>query len=237
MVLFAPTSISVLWFTVFGGNAIWQNKEGKGLKVDGAGENVMFDLLRNLPLGNITVIIALMAIVVFFVTAADSATNVMGSMSQSGRPVASIPVTIIWSVLMAATALFLLLAGGRNALSGLQSIMVTSAIIFAVIVIGILVAFARDLATDPQMIRRKYAFAAIRKGVSRGIDEHGDDFVFSVDQVAPEEGAGADFASDDPSLTSWYTETSPDEAADERHEVATTTGVETEAESKDELRG
>ena len=145
VVLFAPTSISVLWFTVFGGNAIWQNKEGKGLKVDGAGENVMFDLLRNLPLGNITVVIALAAIVVFFVTAADSATNVMGSMSQSGRPVASTPVTIIWGVLMAATALFLLLAGGRNALSGLQSIMVTSAIIFAVIVIGILVAFARDL--------------------------------------------------------------------------------------------
>lgn len=168
VVLFAPTSISVLWFTVFGGNAIWQNKEGKGLKVDGAGENVMFDLLRNLPLGNITVVIALAAIVVFFVTAADSATNVMGSMSQSGRPVASTPVTIIWGVLMAATALFLLLAGGRNALSGLQSIMVTSAIIFAVIVIGILVAFARDLATDPQMIRRKYAFAAIRKGCLSG---------------------------------------------------------------------
>lgn len=87
------------------------------------------------------------------------------------------------------------------------------------------------------MIRRKYAFAAIRKGVSRGIDEHGDDFVFSVDQVAPEEGAGADFASDDPSLTSWYTETSPDEAADDADEVATTTGVESAAESKDDLRG
>jgi hypothetical protein len=56
------------------------------------------------------------------------------------------------------------------------------------------------------MIRRRYALEAIRGGVRRGIGEHGDDFVFGAAHVAEDEGAGADFESDDPALTEWYTE-------------------------------
>jgi len=206
VVVFVPSAISVVWFTVFGGSAIWMNMEGRDMTVAGAGENVMFDLLGNLPFSTVTSVVCLIAILIFFVTAADSAANVMGSMSQSGRPVPSKPVTIAWAAALGLISMALLLAGGRNALSGLQSIMVTCALPFTIILIGVMVSWGKELRNDPYMIRRRYALEAIRRGVRRGIGEHGDDFVFGAAHVAEDEGAGADFESDDPALTEWYTE-------------------------------
>ena len=213
VVVFVPMTISICWYTVFGGTAIWMNQNGQDLTVTGTGENVMFDLLGNLPFSSVTPIVCMLAILVFFVTAADSASNVMGSMSQSGRPVPAKSVTIIWSVALGLIAMFLLLAGGRNALSGLQSIMVTCALPFTIILVGVMISWAKDLRNDPLMIRRRYALEAISGGVRRGIDEHGDDFVFGTAHVPEAEGAGADFESDDPALTEWYTDSVQDPKA------------------------
>ena len=172
----------------------------------------------------VILVVALIAILIFFVTAADSAANVMGSMSQSGRPVPSKPVTIAWAAALGLISMALLLAGGRNALSGLQSIMVTCALPFTIILIGVMVSWAKDLRNDPYMIRRRYALEAISGGVRRGIDEHGDDFVFGTAHVPEAEGAGADFESDDPALTEWYTDNVQDqdvtEGLEEEHPEA-----------------
>jgi len=113
-------------------------------------------------------------------------------------------VTITWGVLLGAAALALLLAGGETALSGLQSIMVVSALPFAIVVVGIMIAWAKELRTDPYMLRGRYARAAIAQGVRRGIAEHGDDFVFGATEVTADEGAGAGIDSEDPALTEWY---------------------------------
>ena len=144
--------------------------------------------------------------VIFGGTAADSATVVMGSMSQSGRAVPTKPVTIVWGAALGLIAIFLLLAGGENALSGLQSIMVACSLPFALIIIGMMVSWAKDLGNDPATIRRAYTRTALTRGVRRGIDEHGDDFVFGVAEVPAEEGAGANFDSNAPALTEWYTD-------------------------------
>lgn len=130
----------------------------------------------------------------------------MGSMSQSGKPDPSKWVTITWAVLLGLTASSLLLASGENALSGLQSIMVVSALPFAFVVIGIMVAWAKDLRTDPFVLRYRYAEAAIAQGIRRGIEEHGDDFVFEASEVDAEEGAGAWLDTGDPGLTDWFLE-------------------------------
>lgn len=67
-----------------------------------------------------------------------------------------------------------------------------------------MISWARELHTDPYMLRRRFARAAIAQGVRRGISEHGDDFVFGATEVATEEGAGAGIDTDDPALTEWY---------------------------------
>lgn len=203
-VVLVPSAIVISWFVVYGGTAIWMTLQGEDLRSGGTSEEVLFQLLQRLPLGFITSIVAMVAIVIFFVTAADSASIVMASMSQGGRPEPSKWVTILWGLLLGLIAVALLLAGGKSALSGLQSLMVVSALPFAFIVIGIMYSWAKDLRTDPYIIRRKYARAAIAQGVRRGIDEYGDDFVFGVSEVPADEGAGAGFDSEDPALVDWY---------------------------------
>lgn len=205
VVLFVPSGISFVWFTIMGGTTIFQNMNN-GLVIEDSGENVLFDMFGNLPFSPVMTVVSLLAIIIFFVTAADSATNIMGSFSQSGRPVPSKPVTIVWGSALGVVSIGLLLVGGENALSGLQSIMVASSLPFAIIIIGMCVSMGKDLANDPAMIRRRYAKDAIRRGVKAGIEEHGDDFVFGVTQVDSKEGAGADFDSADPALTEWYTD-------------------------------
>lgn len=211
VVVLVPSAISIAWFVIFGGTSIRMNLDGLGLEIKESGENVMFDTMDNLPFTGVTSIVVLIAVVIFFVTAADSAKVVMGSMSQSGRAFPSKPVTIIWGAALGLIAIFLLLAGGRNALSGLQSIMVS---------------WWKDLSNDPATIRRRYARSAVYKGVAKGIGEHGDDFVFGVDPVPAEEGAGAHFDSEDPELTDWYTDATsedPEEARKQREEEAAAT--------------
>ena len=203
-VVLVPSAIVIAWFVVYGGTAIYMSLNGVNLQTGDSGEEVLFHMLQRLPLGMLTSVIAMIAVVVFFVTAADSASIVMASMSQAGRPEPSKWVTIMWGLLLSLIAISLLLAGGRGTLGGLQSLMVVSALPFAFVVIGIMIAWAKDLKTDPYIIRRKYAQAAIAQGVRRGIDEYGDDFVFGTSEVPADEGAGAGFDSADPVLTEWY---------------------------------
>lgn len=206
VIVVVPSAIVVSWFVIFGATSINMTMQGIDLQSGGTSEEVLFQLLDNLPLGLATSIIAMIAVVIFFVTAADSASVVMASMSQRGRPVPSRWVTITWGLLLGLIAISLLLAGGEDALSGLQALMVVSALPFAFIVIGIMVSWTKDLQTDPFIIRQRYAREAIAQGVRRGIDEYGDDFVFGADEVPSEQGAGAGFDSEDPRLVDWYTE-------------------------------
>lgn len=204
VVIMVPSAVCVVWFGVMGGTTMLFESQGLGISEAGGSEAILFAVLSNLPFGIILSVLAMVSIILFFVTSADSAAIVMGSMSQRGRPEPSTWVTITWGVLLGAAAMALLLAGGETALSGLQSIMVVSALPFALVVIGIMISWAKELHSDPYMLRQRYARAAIAQGVRRGIAEHGDDFVFEATEVAADEGAGAGIDSEDPALSDWY---------------------------------
>ncbi len=206
VVVVVPSIVSLLWFGVVGGTTMWMESQGAGISEAGSPEAMLFAVLNELPLGIITSVVALVSIVIFFVTSADSASIVMGSMSQQGRPEPTRGVTIFWGLMLGLIAASLLLAGGQDALSGLQAIMVVTALPFAFVVLAVMWAWARDLGNDPYMIRRRYAKAAIAEGVRAGIAEHGDDFVFGASQIEAERGAGAWLDTEDPALTEWYTD-------------------------------
>lgn len=212
VVILVPSAVCLTWFVIFGGTSIFQELNDPGVISEaGSNEAALFTMLGGLPFGLITSVVAMIAIIIFFVTSADSASIVMGSMSQNGRPEPSRWVTILWGSLLALVAMALLLAGGQDALGGLQSMMMVTALPFSFVIIGIMIAWTKDLRTDPYVLRGKYARAAIRQGVRRGIEEHGDDFVFGVSQVPAEDGAGAWLDTDDPALTDWYVEATTSE--------------------------
>jgi len=205
VVVVVPSIVSLLWFGIVGGTSMWLESQGAGISEAGSAEKMLFTMLDQLPLGTITSIVALVSIIIFFVTSADSASIVMGSMSQQGRPEPTRGVTIFWGLMLGLIAASLLLVGGQDSLSGLQAIMVVTALPFAFVVLAIMWAWAGDLRADPYMLRRRFAREAIDEGIRAGIAEHGDDFVFGASESTPEHGAGAWLDTADPALTEWYT--------------------------------
>lgn len=205
--LVVPTLVCILAFGIFGGTAIWMRMQGTGISSDGSPQDLFFEMLDGLPLSSITPFLAIFCIAVFFITSADSASLVMGSLSQRGKPVPSRGITVFWGLAMMGIAVVMLLIGGNEALEGLQNLIIVSALPFAVILVLMMVAFIRDLQTDPLTIRREYAAHALENAVRAGIDEHGDDFAIAVEKAPHGQGAGSDFDSHDSTVTEWYQRT------------------------------
>lgn len=206
--LAVPTMIIILAFTVFGGAAIWLNMQGtEGFDGTASSENVLFSLFGNLPLSSITPFILIFVLAIFFITSADSASLVMGTMSSKGDPAPKKYLVVFWGLCMMGIAVVMLLAGGEDTLSALQNLTILIALPFSVVLLLMMVAFLRDLSTDPIAIRRKYARTAVNNAVMRGLEEHGDDFEFTVAEAEGGRGAGHDFDSTSMKVTEWYQRT------------------------------
>ncbi|HIW91207.1 MAG TPA: BCCT family transporter [Candidatus Corynebacterium avicola] len=161
VILLVPTAVSVVWFSIFGGSAIHQEGEGTDIYGDGTGENMLFNLLQDLPLGGITSIIAMILLATFFITSADSASTVMGTMSQNGKLVADRKVTVLWGLMTGLIAVALLLSGGEEALDNLQNVTILAASPFVIIILFLCVSLYRGLSQDPMYLdeKQKRAFA------------------------------------------------------------------------------
>lgn len=203
-----PSFILILAFTIFGGAAIHFHREGVQT-FDGTADNeqVLFALFDQLPLNTLTPFILVTVLAIFFVTSADSASVVMGTMSSKGDPAPKKTVVVFWGLCMMGIAVVMLLAGGETTLTALQNLTILIALPFSVVLILMTVAFLRDLTTDPAAIRRTYATAAVRSAVVRGLEEHGDDFELAVSASPAGQGAGADFDSTADRVTEWYQRT------------------------------
>ncbi|WP_069387455.1 BCCT family transporter [Cellulosimicrobium cellulans] len=206
-VILAPSLVTLVWFGVVGGTTMRFEQEGAAISERDSPQDMLFGLLDALPLSGVTAVVAMVSIVLYFVTSADSAALVMGSLSQRGRPEPSRWVTITWGVALAGIAIVMLLVGGQRALDGLQSLVIVTALPFAFVLVLVMVAWARDLARDPLVLRRRYAREAIRLGVAQAIEDHGDDFVFAAGPTEPHQPSAGDWLdTDDPALTRWYAE-------------------------------
>ena len=87
-------------------------------------------------------------IALYFVTSADSASLVLGSLSSRGALRPHRGVVVLWGVLIGAVAAALLLAGG---LAALQQATILVALPFVVVMLGLAVAVLREMAADPML--------------------------------------------------------------------------------------
>lgn len=203
-----PTGILILAFTVFGGTAITFSRDGvEGFDGTATAEQVLFALFDQLPLAQITPFVLIVVLAIFFITSADSASTVMGTMSSKGDPNPNKLVVVFWGLCMAGIAIVMLLAGGEDALSGLQNLTILIALPFCLVLLAMMVAFIRDLSTDPIAIRSSYARTAIDNAVVRGLEEHGDDFELAIVEAPEGRGAGAGYDSTASEVTDWYRRT------------------------------
>ena len=181
-VLLVPSTVSLVWFAIFGGAAIRAQQEGVDLAAQGSEEEQLFGLLGNYPLATVASVLVMVLVAIFFVSGADAASVVMGSLSERGTLKPSRATVIFWGVAMGAVALVMLLVGGEDALTGLQTITIIAAVPFAAVMVAMAVALVKDLRHDPLVVRRKYAVEAVEAAVVTGVKQHGDDFVISVEK-------------------------------------------------------
>ncbi|MDK8768609.1 BCCT family transporter [Corynebacterium freneyi] len=166
-VVIVPSMVSLVWFAIFGGSAIHLEQIGQSIWGDGAAEGQLFALLDSFPLGGVTAFIAMILLATFFVTSADSASTVMGTMSQNGRLTASRPVTAMWGIATALIAVVLLLTGGEDALSNLQSVTILAASPFVLVIIALMFSLVKGLSDDPLYLddkeQRRFALKMARE--------------------------------------------------------------------------
>ena len=123
-VLIIPTLITVLWMSAFGGSGIDQIQNDIGaLASEGITDTslAMFQMLENLPLAAITSFIAIVLVLVFFITSSDSGSLVIDSITSGGKIDAPKGQRVFWAVTEGAIAGVLLYVGGDQALNALQA--------------------------------------------------------------------------------------------------------------------
>ncbi|MBB5830793.1 BCCT family transporter [Brachybacterium aquaticum] len=233
-VLLIPSSIIVLAFAILGGTAIWLQRRASVLDENGntvgiadpdaaiapdgtvdslpLPAEIFYTVVDQLPGGGIVSALVIVVLAIFFITTADSASLVNSQMSQRGNPEPNRLVTAFWVLCMSGIAVVILLFGGENALSGLQNLVVITALPFAVILVLMAVALWKELRNDPMAIRDRYQEAAVEHAVKQGVAEYGDHFALAIEPTAPgsEYAAGGEFDSTAPEVTEWYARTDED---------------------------
>jgi choline/carnitine/betaine transport len=181
-VLLVPSVVSLIWFCIFGGAAIREQQNGVDVVGDGSAESQLFGLLEQFPLATVASVLVMILVAIFFVSGADAASIVMGSLSERGTIEPSKPTVIFWGVATGAVAAVMLILGGSDALTGLQTITILAAVPFVVVMVGLCVSLVKDLRRDPMMVRKRYAEEAVDTAVVHGVTQHGDDFRIAVEK-------------------------------------------------------
>jgi glycine betaine transporter len=118
-VMLVPTAVSLVWFSVFGGSALfYEHFEGVAISEAVASDSALgfFTALQNFPASSLLIFIAMCSVVIFFTTSSDSGTYVNGMLTSGGNPNPPLNLRIIWGVSEGAIAAVLLFAGGLGAL-------------------------------------------------------------------------------------------------------------------------
>ncbi|WP_046876190.1 BCCT family transporter [Vibrio diabolicus] len=152
-VLLVPTAVTVVWMSVFGGLAIEQVVD----KVGELGTNgltdvslAMFQMFDVLPFGSMLSIIAVVLVLVFFITSSDSGSLVIDSITAGGKVDAPVLQRVFWAFMEGAIAVALLWIGGSEAVQALQAGAISTALPFTFILLAMCVSLLKGMRTERQ---------------------------------------------------------------------------------------
>ncbi|MGB3604040.1 MAG: BCCT family transporter [Gordonia sp. (in: high G+C Gram-positive bacteria)] len=189
-VILVPSVVSLFWFTTFGGTAIADQKKGHSPLGKGTTEEITFNVLKELPWTGITSVLVMILVAIFFVSGADAASIVMGTLSQRGSLFPRRWVVVFWGAATGAVAAVLLVIGGEDALSGIQNLTFISALPFAVALVLMCVALVKDLRSDPMILREVKGGEMLESAVILGAQQdEWDDFQLEVTERVEEDEA------------------------------------------------
>ena len=151
-VIVVPSAVSLVWFAIFGGAGISEQRDGIDLAGQDTQEGQLFGMLDHLPLTGITTVLVMILVGIFFVSGADAASMVMGTLSQRGSLEPQRWVVVFWGVLTGGVAALILWTGGDTALDGLQTMTIIAAAPFVIVMIGLCFSLYKDLSRDQMIV-------------------------------------------------------------------------------------
>ncbi len=183
-VLLVPSGATVIWFCVMGGTAIRLDSTGRAdlvATIDQGPEASLFEMMKALPWGSVSSVVCVLLVMTYFITSADSASLVLGSLSSGGSLHPRTWLVVVWGVLMGGVAAALLLAGG---LTALQNATILVALPFVVVMLALCVSLVKELREDPAAgPSRFHAAHGLRDSVRVAVGETPVDH--DLDRVPP----------------------------------------------------
>lgn len=147
-VLIIPSLACVLWMSVFGGTAIAQFvNDGYTAAKEADLPLQLFSMLDALPLSQITSFVAIVLVIVFFVTSSDSGSIVIDVISAGGKVDSPTPQRVFWCVFEGLVAIALILGGG---LTALQAMAVSTGLPFTIVLLVATLALFKGLMSEPR---------------------------------------------------------------------------------------
>jgi len=144
-VLFVPALFCVFWFSVFGGTTIslemFHHAEIGDIIHSQGIEVALFSVLGQFPLGALMSFIGIFLIATFFITSADSATFVLGTLTTQGNLNPPNPVKFTWGIVQSLAAATLLWSGGLKAL---QTGAIIAAFPFSFVIIVMMISLLKS---------------------------------------------------------------------------------------------
>ena len=107
----------------------------------------IFQMLDVLPLSQITSLLAVVLVVVFFVTSSDSGSLVIDVIASGGKVDSPMPQRVFWAVFEGLVAIALLLGGG---LVALQAMAVSTGFPFTIVLLVATVSVIKGLMSEPR---------------------------------------------------------------------------------------
>lgn len=167
-VVVLPSLLGFAWFATFGGTALWAQLFG-GADMAGAlavgYETVLFRMYDVLPLSGLLSGVSIVLLVIFFVTSADSAVLVLGSMSSESAGDPTLGRKFAWGIAIALIAAAMLIAGGLDAL---QTLITVAALPFALLLVAVMVGLSRVLGLEA--LREKATERRARRAIEDWIE-------------------------------------------------------------------
>ena len=155
-VLLIPSLVCVFWMATFGGTAISQvvassTESGVFQNVVAAykPEISLFAMLGELPFSSISSVLAVVLVIVFFVTSSDSGSLVIDTITAGGKVDAPVSQRIFWCIFEGAVAGVLLLgAAGTAGLESLQAMVISTGLFFTVVLLVMCFAIFQGLRSE-----------------------------------------------------------------------------------------
>ncbi|MEZ9845569.1 BCCT family transporter [Vibrio breoganii] len=150
-VLIVPTTVTLIWMSTFGGLAIDQVIKNVGILGTKGLTDVslaMFEMFDAMPMANMLSIIAIILVMVFFVTSSDSGSLVIDSITAGGKLDAPMPQRVFWAFMEGAIAVAMLWVGGSEAVQALQAGAISTALPFTFVLLAMCVSLLMGMATE-----------------------------------------------------------------------------------------